>query len=134
MKTYKFLAPIFIAGLLLANVAHADAFGTAVGGGFGAVTGVIIGDSMGGRNGAIIGSGIGGALGAVVGQSVSSAPSGYGYPPVVYGSYAVIRPAPVVVERRVAYYYPEPDHRHGHGYARGHYKDHHHGHYDGYRH
>jgi hypothetical protein len=138
MKTLKFLAPLFISGLLVAGAASAGTFGTAVGGGLGAVAGVVIGDSMGGRNGAIIGSGIGGAVGAVVGQSVSSPPRVY-QPTYGGGGYAVGY-APVYQRHVDHYYYEVRKPSHGHSHGRGHYDEHRHGghgrhgHSDHYRH
>lgn len=138
MKTLKFLAPLFISGLLVAGTASAGTFGTAVGGGLGAVAGVVIGDSMGGRNGAIIGSGIGGAVGAVVGQSVSSQPRAY-QPAYGGGGYAVGY-APVYQRRVDHYHYEVRNPPYGHNHGRGRYAAHrhgghgHHGHYDHYRH
>lgn len=138
MKTLKFLAPLFISGLIVAGTASAGTFGTAVGGGLGAVAGVVIGDSMGGRNGAIIGSGIGGAVGAVVGQSVSSQPRAY-QPAYGGGGYAV-GSAPFYQRRVDHYHYEVRNPPYGHNHGRGRYEAHrhgghgHHGHYDHYRH
>ena len=72
------LTALLTASLLVAGAARADTFGTAVGGGIGAIAGAVIGDSMGGRSGAIVGSGVGGAMGPWSG-------SGYRKPaPVAY--------------------------------------------------
>ena len=135
MKNLKFLAPLLLSSLLVAGTASADTFGTAVGGGLGAVAGVVIGDSMGGRNGAIIGSGVGGAMGAVVGQSVSSQPRVY---QPAYGGGGYVVAYPPVYQRRVDHYYYEGHESHrGRGHGWGHYEEHHHGHHghhDGYRH
>ncbi len=131
MKILKYLAPLFISGLLVAGTASAGTFGTAVGGGLGAVAGVVIGDSMGGRSGAIIGSGIGGAVGAVIGQSVSSPPRVY-QPAYGGGGYA-----PVYQRRVDHYHYEVRNPPYGHSHGRGRYEAHrhgHHGHYDHYRH
>ncbi|MDQ5880089.1 MAG: hypothetical protein QG616_625 [Pseudomonadota bacterium] len=126
MKTIRFVLPFVVAGMLLTTAVQADTFGTAVGGGLGAVAGAVIGDSMGGRNGAIVGSGIGGAMGAVVGQSVSQPSYGNGH----YGGYGY---QPRYQSREVHHYYHEDRRHHGHGHGRGHYKHHGHGHSGHYR-
>lgn len=126
MKALRFiLSAAALAAVLVSGAARADTFGTAIGGGVGAVAGALIGDSVGGRHGAIVGSGVGGAVGAVVGQRLSQQERGYvvhdyGYPP----------------PRRVEYHYYDYPRHPGHGHAWGHYKQHrkhykkHHHHHD----
>ena len=123
MKT-RLLLPLAATLLFATSAARADMFGTAVGGGVGAVAGAVIGDSMGGRNGAIIGSGVGGAVGAVVGQQVSQGPS-YPRPRVYYPAprFAMFRPP-----CRVSLLGTRPGHAWGHAkHERRHQHDHHHG-------
>lgn len=100
MKARLSLPALFFSFALLAGNAHALDFGSAIGGGVGAVAGAVIGDSVGGRNGAIVGSGVGAVAGVVIGQSID----GPRYYPVHDGRYYGPR-APRVVEYR---YYPEP--------------------------
>ncbi|MFC5302328.1 glycine zipper domain-containing protein [Azospira restricta] len=117
------LAALLLAAGLAASSAHALDFGTAIGGGVGAVAGAVIGDSVGGRNGAIVGSGVGGAVGAVIGQSAGEPRY---YPAYPAGGYRVHTP-PRVVE----YHYYEPPQRHGNGWGHRKHK-HHHRHDHGY--
>ena len=121
----RLLLSLACAATLVSASAQADMFGTAIGGGLGAVAGAVVGDSMGGRHGAIIGSGIGGAVGAVVGQQVSQGPS-YPPPPRVYYPAPQVRYVPV---QAVEYRYYQPPHR---GQGWGHYKHSHRHHPHGY--
>lgn len=118
MKSGCILSALIVSLGLVAPAAHALDFGTAVGGGVGAVAGAVIGDSVGGHHGAIVGSGVGGIVGAVVGHSVSE--TGYRHPHSGY--YA---PPPVRVIEYHYHPYPIREYR-PRGHAWGHHKHHHH--------
>ncbi len=118
MKKPHTLPALLLALGLFAGSAQALDFGTAIGGGVGAVAGAVIGDSVGGRSGAIVGSGVGGAVGAAVGQSLDGP---HYYP--VHGGHRHFHAPPRVVEYR---YYPYPVHVRPYGHAWGHDKHRHH--------